>query len=255
MKKITLLLSFIFCAFMVNAQTIVFEETFGENGATANPRARISEYDDYDNGAPIVFSETNPDIYADIRATTNINTHVWFPAAKETDLIISNIPTGEYENLKLSFDFTCNNKSGDLNKLILSCNGEGLELSSKVLEKQNEYVNSGEIALPNAETVELRFLYTAENNPTGYGYRLDNVKITGTPKESSGINEIAKRQLYVADGQIHFEALGGELVEVFNTVGQKVHSQTALSGLNSITPNAQGILIVKIGKEAVKVRL
>jgi hypothetical protein len=259
MKKITLLLSFVLCAFIVNAQTIVFEETFGENGPTGSAKkARISEYDDYDNGAPVVFSETNPnpDSIADIRATGTLNTHVWFPAAKETDLIISNIPTGEYENLKLSFDIACNKSGSNLNKLILSCNGEELELPSKELEKQNVYVNSGELDLPNAETVELRFLYTADNNPTGFGYRLDNVKITGTQKEeTTGINEIARRQLYVANRQIHFEAAGGESVEIFNAMGQKVHSQTAHSGLNSIAPNAQGILIVKVGKEMVKVKL
>ncbi|MDR0349810.1 MAG: Ig-like domain-containing protein, partial [Tannerella sp.] len=68
-----------------------------------------------------------------------------------------------------------------------------------------------------------------------------------------GLNEIEKLHLYVADGQIHFEAAGGEPVEVFNAVGQKIMSQTAASGKNSIAPNAKGVLIVKVGKEINKV--
>ena len=171
------------CAFLVNAQTIVFNETFGNEGPTANPRAKIDEYSDWDNRSPVTFTYTTTD-YADIRATSSINTHVWFPANRETDLVISNISTAGYTNLKLSFDIACNNAGGDAGKVTLTCNGVTITVPSTPVGTVNRYVSSGELSIPDADVTNLRFLYTEVNNP--YGYRLDNIKITATGDDGGG---------------------------------------------------------------------
>lgn len=106
--------------------------------------------------------------------------------------------------------------------------------------------------------------YTPSNTPdtheatlviSAIGVADVEIKLEGITSEdgATGVENPTISKLYVADGAIHFEALGGELVEVYNSIGQKVYSQTALSGLNSITPNAKGVLLVKVGQDVKKV--
>ncbi|MGC3977581.1 MAG: hypothetical protein QM751_04705 [Paludibacteraceae bacterium] len=237
----------------------VFFETFGENGPTSNPRAKIGEYTDYDNGSPVVFSVTTTD-YPDIRATSTLNTHVWFPANRETDLVISNISVADYADLKLSFDLATNAGSANVananvNKVTVEVNDVAVTVPSGTFTAQNAYVNSGEIAINPASTIKLRFLFTVANNPTNFGYRLDNIKITGTPP--TGINT-AKSQIlnvWVTNGSVRFNAAQGETVEVYNAVGQKLASQSTVEGQNAISLQNKGVTIIKIGSRIGKVIL
>ncbi|GHU67806.1 hypothetical protein FACS189413_03290 [Bacteroidia bacterium] len=232
---------------------VIFYETFGEEGPTANPRATIAGYTDYDNGAPVVFSYTTTD-YPDIRATNNINTHVWFPAAKESDLVISNIPAAGYSDLKLSFDVASNNASGDANKAIVEVNNVAVTVPSVPVVKQNAYVNSGNIAIPAANTIKLRFYYTAANNPTGYGYRLDNVKITGI--NLAGINNPSKDgvMFYVSGNTLLIGNLSnGSVVEIYNIVGAKVQSSIVKGSNIELNNLSKGIYIVRAGNYSQKI--
>ena len=62
-------------------------------------------------------------------------------------------------------------------------------------------------------------------------------------------------KLFAANGKINFEAAKGETVEVYNTVGQKVLSAAAISGNNTLTVNAKGVVLVKVGNRTGKVIL
>jgi hypothetical protein len=61
--------------------------------------------------------------------------------------------------------------------------------------------------------------------------------------------------VFAANGKINFEAAEGETVEVYNTVGQKVLSAAAISGNNTLTVNAKGVVFVKVGNRTGKVIL
>ena len=236
-----------------NPSGTVFFETFGNNGPTSNPRARIEEYDDYDNGLPITFSVSTTD-YPDIRATSSINTHVWFPAGKATDLVISNIPAAGYSDLALSFDVATNNvASANLNKIIVEVNDAAITVPSATFDKVNTYINSGKISISNADVIKLRFYYTAENNPTNYGYRLDNIKITGTPPagiKNPSVNDV---NFYVSGKTLSANNLAtGAVIEVYNLLGSKV--QTSVFTGNAIELNlAKGVYIVRSGKYSQKI--
>ncbi len=237
----------------------VFYETFGESGPTSNPRAAIGTYSDYDNGSPVVFSVSTTDL-PDIRATSTLSSHVWFPAAKSTDLVISDIPATGYTDLKLSFDIAPNASgtniaNANVNKVILEVNDVAVTVPNVAFTTQNVYVNSGEISLSPSNSLKLRFYYTASNNPTNFGYRLDNVKITGTPP--TGINSLKTQSLTVwtNNNKVTFNATHGEKVEVFNSVGQKVLSQTTTEGKNELAVNNKGITIVKVGNRVGKIIL
>ena len=63
----------------------------------------------------------------------------------------------------------------------------------------------------------------------------------------------AKARAY--NGKVLFEAAAGESVEIYNTVGQKLVSTTAVDGLNEVPVRATGVLVVKVSNRVSKVIL
>ena len=257
MKKTTLFLSFIICAFLVNAQTVIFNETCGDEGPTSS--TELSKYTGWDNGAPVTFTYTTTS-YADVRKSSG-GPHVWFPANRETDMVISNISTAGYTNLKLSFDVATNKSgavldNGNVNKVLLTCNETSITVPSVEITKQNEYVSSGEISLSDANVTNLRFLYTIVNNPANYGYRIDNIKITGTT--TSGINNpTANSSVFYVSGKqlIASEMADGTVVEIYNALGKKVQTSVLNGGSIALDNLSKGIHIVRAGAHTQKIVL
>lgn len=64
-------------------------------------------------------------------------------------------------------------------------------------------------------------------------------------------NTKANLNVYVSEGKVNFTASAGEIVEVYNAVGQKLLSQPAVDGRNAILDN-KGLTIVKIETAQVK---
>lgn len=79
-------------------------------------------------------------------------------------------------------------------------------------------------------------------------------KLEGVATGFSGLNELhSNAEIYALNKQIHFEAEGGEMVEVYNAMGQKIISQIAESGANVLPISASGLLVVKVGDRIGKV--
>lgn len=57
------------------------------------------------------------------------------------------------------------------------------------------------------------------------------------------------------NGKVLFNATAGESVEIYNTVGQKLVSTTAVDGLNEVPVRATGVLVVKVSNRVSKVIL
>lgn len=226
---------------------VVFLETFGDVGG----KKSVVEYTDYDNGSPVVFSKTTSD-YPDVRTTSTMDAHVWFPANKETDLVISNISAAGYSDLKLSFDVaTAASIASNLNKINIQVNDVSITVPSVAITTQNKYVSSGDISLNQASTIKLRFHYTVANNPTNFGYRIDNVKITGTPP--TGVDNPRAAGVYVANGQLIIEDNASAEIEIYNISGvmvQKYPAHTAKIALDSFQ---NGVYLVKIGSKIQKI--
>lgn len=64
-----------------------------------------------------------------------------------------------------------------------------------------------------------------------------------------------RTDVYAINGSIHFNASAGELVEVYNVIGQKLINSIANDGLNTIPVPAKGIMVVKIANKTAKVIL
>jgi hypothetical protein len=56
-------------------------------------------------------------------------------------------------------------------------------------------------------------------------------------------------------GILRFGATAGEIVEIFNAIGQKILSKSAIEGTNTIQINTHGVILVKVGNRLGKVIL
>lgn len=72
---------------------------------------------------------------------------------------------------------------------------------------------------------------------------------TSVPELNAGLN------LRVVDGNIVFDAVANQVVEVYNAVGQRIKSATTIDGLNTITIGNKGVVLVKVGTQIQKVML
>ncbi|MDR0682219.1 MAG: T9SS type A sorting domain-containing protein [Dysgonamonadaceae bacterium] len=182
----------------------IFFETCGESAPTGETHPTPAEYAGWDNPAPVTF-----DGNADVRATATLNSHVWFAANSEKNLIISGINTANAANLKLSFDIACNKANANANAIFIKvkdlATSEEISITVPSIEipEQNKYVQVTNLeGIPVAENLEITFYATKESNPSGYGYRLDNIQITeGTVVELSSNNNL--KSLSVSKGTLN----------------------------------------------------
>jgi hypothetical protein len=174
------LLAMLLMSWSISAQAPVFFETCGEEGKTTGTRDTPADYTGWDNGAPITFDGTS-----DVRATTQMNTHVWFAANADKDLIISGINTSGKTDLKLSFKIACGNSAGNAEKLsvvVKDLNGGSdipITVPSTTFSGSNSFIDISNLSgVPATTNLRITFTVAAANNPTGHGYRLDDIKIT-----------------------------------------------------------------------------
>lgn len=76
-------------------------------------------------------------------------------------------------------------------------------------------------------------------------------------KKPTGLfnNTLSTAEAWVNNGNILFNATAGELVEVFNIAGQKISTFITNDGVNTLTINAKGVIIIKINERTAKIIL
>ena len=74
---------------------------------------------------------------------------------------------------------------------------------------------------------------------------------------STGVSKTRLQDLSVwtAAGKINFNAAAGEMVEVYNTLGQRLYNAAATAGQNEVPVAVRGVAIVKVGNRVGKVIL
>ena len=256
MKKITLLLSFIVCVMFAQAQTqteTIYMETCGTldvNTSGTGYRPKIEAYTGWDKTAPITYTRTlTLDGYADVRKISTTTNHIWFPANKGSDLIISNISAAGYTNLKLSFDVATNNTTNsNANKVAIFVNGTQItDIPSQTFSTTNTFISVNDLSIPSADQITLKFEYTATSNTVGY--RLDNFKIVGDI--ISGVNNPSEGAFHaIVSGKnlLVKNVANGSTVEIYSAIGSKVQSSVLENGAVKLNNLSKGMYIVRIGK-------
>lgn len=83
--------------------------------------------------------------------------------------------------------------------------------------------------------------------------------VTPNPSNSSHVisgifsTQIERLSATTANGKIYFTAKAGEKVEIYNTIGQRLHQSAAVEGMNEIALSEKGVLIVKVNDRVAKV--
>lgn len=158
-------------------QTLYFED-FGTPDPKATTRDRVGTYTGY-SAKGITYSDFYTTAYADIRATSSLNGHLWLSSGRDTGIKIEGINTTGATNLKLSYDLASNVALVSIPVIKVRVNGVELAVPAGTLsDKANTYstINISEIA--NSNTLTLEFYTTGTENKSGY--RLDNIKLVGT---------------------------------------------------------------------------
>ena len=80
--------------------------------------------------------------------------------------------------------------------------------------------------------------------------------LVGTAFNASGLNNpTVKLTVSLQNGYILFNGTSGEKVELYNALGQKLVSKAVVDGLNAVTVNCRGMIVVKVGNRVAKVIL
>ena len=160
----------------VGVEQVFFEEDFGTSGPRSNPRARIEAYTDFKNKT-VKYSDLYSDSWADIRQTSTMDTHVWFPANRTTGMKIENINAAGYTKLRMTYEQAANGNNADISVLKVKINGVDYPTSG-TLGGQNQFSEVAINGIASAENLTVEISAQAAENKAGY--RIDNIKIFGT---------------------------------------------------------------------------
>jgi len=80
-------------------------------------------------------------------------------------------------------------------------------------------------------------------------FNLSGGPVTGLSQLNSNL------KAYASNGNVVLNAIVGETVEIYNSVGQKLLSQPTVTGLNTIQLATKGIVLVKVGNRIAKIVL
>jgi hypothetical protein len=72
---------------------------------------------------------------------------------------------------------------------------------------------------------------------------------------ATGIQDLKQNSISASNGKITLSATAGEVVEIYNAVGQKLISKQSAEGINTIAVPAHGVVLVKVGTRIAKVIL
>ncbi len=89
---------------------------------------------------------------------------------------------------------------------------------------------------------------------------IDGIRVASTWSElfsnpSSTTNPTTNSGIYTIDGKIALTAEAGQLIEVYNTIGQRLAVVKATKGLNKIAVNTKGMVVVRTAGKLTKVIL
>lgn len=102
-------------------------------------------------------------------------------------------------------------------------------------------------------TQKVQYYYTVKAKNGSFESAASN-EVSAMIDMDTGVNNTAALSgISVQNGNLKVSATAGTLIEVYNIAGQKIVSQTAKEGVNTIAIAQRGAMIVKIGTETVKV--
>ena len=76
--------------------------------------------------------------------------------------------------------------------------------------------------------------------------------VTPTPR-NTGLTSVQNPRMelnaYISNGTLRIQTVAGQPIEVFNVIGQRIHTSVSQDGLNVIPLSQRGIVVVKVGSQ------
>jgi hypothetical protein len=102
---------------------------------------------------------------------------------------------------------------------------------------------------------ETQYFYTVIAKYGSYSSAVSNEITVSTTKDTGIERTETNLNIFATTGKIHFNAIAGEKIEIYNAVGQRIVNTISTEGLNSLSIDAKGVLLVKVGERIGKVIL
>lgn len=177
----------------------------------------------------------------------------------QTLLISPAIDFDKIDRSSISFDWKSNYTNGaTLNVYVMDKEGKKTEV--KVIDDNHPKgwaANYTKEVLDLSAHTGILFLVFEYNGdataPRTTTYQLDNVVVNKTSTSSLSAVRMTELNLWKNGDNILFNASSNDVVTVYNAVGQVIYNASATDGLNSVTPSAKGLLIVKVGQRISKI--
>lgn len=241
------------------AQTTIFSENVGTPPGT-NPLVSVHTFQ---NGAPILFSG-NADARTSTPSDTPGNTYpgasgsgcVFFGGTSPAkNLTIEGINTLGYTNLVLSFGQQKGTNAAS-NELTVQVSADGTNWTPLTYTRASGAGTSvwmmvtASGTIPSTANLRIKF----ENPVSNIGFRIDDIKLTGTTALSvTKNNEInglkiypnpAKTSLFVTSDS--FEA---KKIEIYNVLGKIVLSTTVTNAPVNVSALSNGVYMIKVTEQ------
>ena len=163
---------------------VYFSETFGEGEIPSSGRPKVGNYENYDN-KNVTYSDPTGSV--DLRTTTTITPHLWFPANKDGSFIIEGINLSGGSDLVLKYELAANNTNTDFNVMSVKVNGVEVSVPSLTPDANNKFYVVTLTGISAGSDVKVEFFAAAADNKAGL--RLDNISIVSDPSATAGIVE------------------------------------------------------------------
>ena len=168
--------------------SVLFKETFDSGDVASRPK--VGDYKDYDNKS-VTYSDPSGNV--DLRQTTALSPHLWFPANKNGLFVIEGINLSGGSDLILKYDITANlfdaGSELDINVLKVKVNDKDIAVPSKVISNtagdNNKFYEVTLVDIPAEGNVKIEFFASEALNTKGL--RLDNIIIESVPGATTGI--------------------------------------------------------------------
>ena len=144
------------------------------------------------------------------------------------------------------------NLTGDITLAISGTNAVQFDVTPKTLTQTAGVVASTPVTISysnNGSNSDAAILTLSSSGATSKTFNLVGGITTGMSQVFSTLSVSA------SDGVIHFTAVAGKMVELYNAVGQKLLIKQTVDGMNSIPISTKGLVVLKVGNQIAKVVL
>lgn len=267
-KNITLVKGLLLACFTVavsaaSAQEIVFQENFGTPSSEkdelladhvwgVNPASMFASTLLLD-GSSVNVRSNNPSDYEGASGDGNL----YFKGCARFSIL--GISVGDYSSLQLSFGAFGKN-ADDVNKMKVEYAKDGGEsvlladfASLNLNTAKKKWTKVDNLALPQANSLDLTFVSDMPDLTADGGIRLDDIIITGQ-KNATGISQVTDTQAGLLVGEHALQYLGRQTQAIlYGLDGRKVANLTP--GVPYDTSSLHGVYIIKVGKQSRKIVL